>query len=305
MRCYRIVGQTETGPVRKSNEDHILLGRFIKNRGRLEMTIQHDDDYLAGYGLLLAVADGIGGKAGGALASRLALQAFERQFYAVEKGDGGLEVYAEVVHAAAARANETLLQVVAKRPELTGMGCTLSGVCLTPHGYLVFNAGDSRVYRFRHLLTLLTRDDTVTELRASVGGLTYAEAEASDARHTLTNCLGSEDFRLAMAPGRELRDNDRLLICSDGLHDLVKDDEMNTILGSSSSLEVVCSQLANGAIANGGQDNISLILVHSDVEEKEDLQPLTANMQIDSHDSSTAMNDQESGERADVQQLSR
>ena len=62
---FDVFGRTEAGPVRAANEDHILLGRFVKNRGGMGLRIQNDDDFLAAFGLLLAVADGVGGEAGG------------------------------------------------------------------------------------------------------------------------------------------------------------------------------------------------------------------------------------------------
>jgi len=243
------------------------LGRFIKNRGWLSIGLKQDDDFMAAYGLILAVADGVGGAAGGTLASRLALTAFERQFYGVEKSGNNLESYIEALQGAAARANEGLLALATKRPELSGFGCTLSGVCLTPMGYLVFNAGDSRVYHFRSgILKLLTKDDSVTALAVAAGQLTPEEAELSPVRHTLTNCVGSHSFHLAIHQGMELPDfidQDLILICSDGLHDLVSHDELEKILSISQTEDLIATKLVEQAISQGGHDNISVILIRA------------------------------------------
>lgn len=262
MKSFHVYGYTETGPVRKANEDHILIGRFIKNRGGLGICFDHDDDFLTTYGIVFAVADGIGGERGGAIASNLALTALERQFYGVEKGDRGINPFLEALQAAAERANTTILKVANSKPELSRMGCTLSGICLTPENYLVFNAGDSRVYRCRDgVLKLLTDDDTITNLAVRAGHLSQQEAEKSEARHTLTNCLGSTSFHLKVETGPELRDNDLILICSDGLHDLVNDDDLEKLLATSRPVEELIRSLVYQATQNGGHDNISVIAI--------------------------------------------
>lgn len=262
MRSFRVYGHTETGPIRQANEDHILIGRFIKNRGGLGISFDHDDDFLPTYGMVFAVADGIGGETGGAIASKLALTALERQFYSVEKSAQGINPFLEALQAAAGRANETILKVASSKPELSRMGCTLSGICLTPEGYLVFNAGDSRVYRCRDgVLKLLTDDDTITNLAVRAGHLSWQEAEKSEARHTLTNCLGSTSFHLKIETGPELRDNDLILICSDGLHNLVNNDDLEKLLITSGPVEEPVRSLVYRAIQNGGHDNISVIAI--------------------------------------------
>lgn len=150
------------------------------------------------------------------------------------------------------------------------MGSTISGVCLTTHGYLVFNAGDSRVYRFRNsILKPLTRDDSLTTLAIEAGQMTFDEAEVSNARHTLTNCLGSHSFQLTVNAGPELRDNDVLLICSDGLYDLVPHERLEELLAGSQEMGNLIADLRNEAMAEGGHDNISIILIHSDILEDE------------------------------------
>ncbi|OEU66982.1 MAG: hypothetical protein BBJ57_05180 [Desulfobacterales bacterium PC51MH44] len=271
MRYFQVIGCTVKGPVREANEDHILVGRFVKNGGRLGIYFDHDDDFLTNYGLLFAVADGVGGASGGAMASKLALTAIERQFYGVEKAGKRVDDFADMIRSAAIRANETILKVGSSKPDLSGMGSTISGVCLTPYGYLVFNAGDSRVYRFRNgVLKPLTRDDSLTTLAVEAGHMSLAEAQASEARHTLTNCLGSTSFKITVNPGPELRDNDILLICSDGLHDLVPHERLEELLLSSQDMENLIGSLCNEAVINGGHDNISIILVRSDILEEEE-----------------------------------
>ncbi len=170
MKRLHIHGCTDKGPVRKSNEDHILVARIVKNRGQLSLTLTQDDDWLARYGLLCAVADGVGGESGGAIASLLTLNALETHFYSSERAGDLESACRDALEAATTRANETLLTQQSERPELARMGCTLAGVCLTPSGYLVFSAGDSRVYRVRDgVVRALTVDDTLTNAQKNAG----------------------------------------------------------------------------------------------------------------------------------------
>lgn len=270
MKAFQAYGCTHIGNVRKANEDHILLGRFVKNSGGMGLYFNHDDDCLINFGMIFAVADGIGGEKAGDVASRMALNALERQFYGAERVGRDNETYSNAVMVSAKRANDTILQAGAAKPEFSGMGCTLAGICLIPSGYLVFSAGDSRVYRFRNgILKPLTDDDTLTNLAVRAGQMNFAEAAESASRHTITNSLGSPSFDLKIIPGPELRDNDMILICSDGLHDMVAHDKLEELMSSDNSVEQMALNLRDAALLNGGHDNISIILIKSDVFEEE------------------------------------
>jgi serine/threonine protein phosphatase PrpC len=270
MKAFQAYGCTHIGNVRKVNEDHILLGRFIKNSGGMGLYFHHNDDCLINCGMIFAVADGIGGEKAGDVASRMALNALERQFYSAERVGRDAEVYSNAVMVSAKRANDTILQAGAAKPELSGMGCTIAGICLTPSGYIVFSAGDSRVYRLRNnILKPLTDDDTLTNIAVRAGQMNFAEAAESESRHTITNSLGSPSFNLKITPGPELRDNDIILICSDGLHDMVPHDKLETLMSSNNSVEQIALTLRDEALQNDGYDNISIILIRSDVFEDE------------------------------------
>ncbi|MBV5338784.1 MAG: serine/threonine-protein phosphatase [Deltaproteobacteria bacterium] len=267
MKTYSVASFTDIGLRRTINEDHILVGRFIKNRGGMGLTFSTDDDFLAVYGLVFAVADGIGGARAGEVASRLALQVFDRHFYSFEKAAAEDAAFVDALTASGKRANDTILQMASARPECSDMGCTLAGVCLTPSGYHVFSAGDSRVYRFRRYLQQLTEDDTVTGLAVRLGTMTGEEAEASNQRHTLINSLGSSSFQLRVSQTKELRDDERLLISSDGLHDLVPRPLIEDILKTNADPVQAVQALVEEAKRQGGHDNISVILIQADIQE--------------------------------------
>lgn len=207
------------------------------------------------------MADGIGGAVGGATASRLALITLERQFYGTIKRRGS-EDFRQALAKAINRANQAVLQATTQNPALVGMGCTLTGVCLTPDGYWLFGSGDSRVYRCRNrMLKLLTTDDTIAERNLRLG-LAADQGPHSEANHTLINWVGRDDFTCRIEPGPELRNDDRLLICSDGLYDLVDDATLaERISTPHMSPEAAGHELLQQALKQGGWDNISLIIL--------------------------------------------
>lgn len=263
MRRYIVVGRTETGPVRSANQDHILVGRFVKNRGRLGIWLDSDDDFMMQHGLLLCVADGVGGAAGGDIASKLALMSLERKFYG-QKRAYDLDELGGLIRESIEAADKTIRKEKDVRPEFSQMSTTLSGVCLWEDRYIVFNAGDSRVYRWRKgFLKPLTMDDTVTAQAVRMGALTPEQAKRSGFRHTITSSLGGS-LRITIKEGPELNDGDMLLICSDGLHDMVSHDDLERVLSMKKDVNSLINDLFNLAIGAGGRDNISAILLKID-----------------------------------------
>ncbi len=267
MKTLSVASYTDIGLRRTINEDHILVGRIIKNRGGMSLSLSCDDDFLSAYGLLFAVADGIGGARAGEVASRLALQVFDHHFYSFVKASIEETSFVDALTASGKRANDAILQMSAARQECSDMGCTLSGVCLTLSGYVFFSAGDSRVYRFRRYLQQLTEDDTVTAQAVRLGSMTREEAEVSNQRHSLINSLGSSSFQLRVSQVKELRDGERLLISSDGLHDLVPLSLIETILKAYADSGQAVQALVEEAKQQGGHDNISVILIQADKQD--------------------------------------
>jgi protein phosphatase len=261
---FTVCGATHPGKVREHNEDHILVGRFVKNAGSLTLECAEDDDFLAAYGLLCAVADGVGGAAAGETASRLALLTLEREFYGSTKQDA--DILRASLESAAQAANASVVQMGSDSPLCRGMATTLSGVGLLGAQLWTFNAGDSRVYRYRDgLLKPLTVDDSVAADAVRRGSMTLAEAEQSPQRHILTNYLGNDKFRLAVQPGPALRPGDSVLVCSDGLYEMLDDETIAAMLQRCQQQEMPlaaqCATLIDLANAAGGVDNISLVLI--------------------------------------------
>lgn len=261
---YEIYGRTETGPVRPHNEDHILVGRYLKNRGGLGLSLADDDECLAGGGLALAVADGMGGLAGGALASRTALLTLDAALGARQREDTS-PVSAPDVENAVHRAHEA---VRAARGQIDGpdtrIGTTLSGVLLTGSGYWVFHAGDSRVLRVRNgFLRPLTVDDTLAE-RLYRLGVDAATAQATRDSEALVNWVGTDDFECKVEAGPALETGDLLVVCSDGLHAFVSAKELGrTLSAPEKTVRQLTDMLVELALASGSDDNVSLVLLRA------------------------------------------
>lgn len=238
---------THVGRVRRWNEDSFLLGER-----------------------LAIVADGMGGHAAGEVASWLAVQAFEAV---------GSEPAAESLVAAAHDANSRIQAEVLAHPEKAGMGTTLTGVALikpggVPH-WFVFNVGDSRTYRFADgILTQLTVDHAeVTELVAQ-GRISVEQARHHPLRNVITRALGSEaadpDTWLLPAGGVET-----FLLCSDGLTGELTDAQIEELLRQFDTAESAANALVEAAVAAGGRDNVTVIVLRPVDAERFDVDTAT------------------------------
>jgi PPM family protein phosphatase len=207
---------------------------------------------------LFAVADGMGGHAGGEVAARMAVDTLGVVF--------GRQPTAVGLSEAVVEANATVWQHSLEHPELRGMGTTLTAVGLVQedgHDVLALvNVGDSRSYRIHDgQMTLLTTDHSVAEEMVRSGELTEQEAAVHPQRHILTRALGvssdvTVDFwRLHPARG------DRYLLCSDGLTNELEDDQISQVLTSVADPREAADLLVRAARAHGGSDNITVIVV--------------------------------------------
>ena len=175
----------------------------------------HNEDAVLADPPVFAVADGMGGHAAGEVASALALEQLSALRGRAELGD-------EDVRAAIGAANEAILSWSAEHPETAGMGTTVTGACLAgadgaPH-WLVFNVGDSRVYRFADgILSQVTTDHSEVQELVDAGQLTADQAEHYIRRNVVTRSLGSEPAPAADIFPLQVGAGESFLICSDGL----------------------------------------------------------------------------------------
>jgi serine/threonine protein phosphatase PrpC len=212
---------------------------------------------------LAAVADGVGGAAAGEVASRTLINALVH----VDKCrlQGRLE---DAIAAGIAWGNETIGFIAACRPAMAGMSTTVTAVALGDHGCVVANLGDSRTYLLRDgALTQLTHDDSWVQLMIDSGDLTPEAARDHPRRSLVLAALDGEADRVPALTTFEARPGDRLLLCSDGLSDVVDDATIAATMRVGGRAECA-GRLVDLALAGGGRDNISAVV--ADVARRDD-----------------------------------
>lgn len=220
---------------------------------------KENQDRSVATGQLFAVADGMGGHAGGATAAQVAVETLRTTFEASPSAGG--------LHDAIRAANAAILERAAEDRSLHGMGTTLTALALVDNGdgselLHLANVGDSRAYLLRGGdLFQLTEDHSMVEEMVRAGELSADEAASHPARHVLTRVLGVDPDVTPDAWEIELRDGDRILLCSDGLVNEVDDDSIAAILQAETDPDGAARTLVETARANGGSDNITVIVV--------------------------------------------
>ena len=262
-------GQSDTGHVRASNEDHFLIariGRYFETVGTSlpagEVPDRADE---AGYALI--VADGMGGHAAGELASRLTIREMVRLALALP--DWIVRLDEDTVDEAVGRseqriteAHKALIAEGRREPGLKGMGSTVTAVRNLGRMLQIAHVGDSRAYLLRAgKLTRLTRDHTYVQMLVDSGRLTHEAAAKSSSRHILVNAVGGVNDSVRVdVEHMPLENGDRVLLCSDGLTDLVNDDAIRLVLIDEPTSEDACRVLVDRALAAGGRDNVTAVV---------------------------------------------
>jgi protein phosphatase len=216
---------------------------------------------------VMVVADGMGGHAAGEIASRMAISTLVG--LALEVPDWIFKVDEEHAPEIERRSRKYVQEVGAMLVErgrrdatLHGMGTTLTAVRSLGRDLLITHVGDSRAYLLRGGgLHRLTRDHTFAQLLVDSGQLAPGDVAMSGHRHVLTNALGGTVEDVQVDTDRlQLEDGDRLLLCSDGLTDLVDDQTITNILRDTTRSSDACDRLVQRALDNGGRDNVTVIV---------------------------------------------
>ncbi len=243
-------GLTDRGKMRKTNQDNYCIA---SNRA---------GDVFA------VVCDGIGGGKGGDIASRLAVTHFSMAF-SMNEGFENEAMVRRWLDIEIPTANGEIFQTGQRTPELKGMGTTLTGVLLTSVGRFVINVGDSRTYAYYSdgTMQLLTRDHTLVNDMLRHGELTPEEAKNYPRKNVLTNALGvweKSRFDVERCDGEV----NGFLICSDGLHGYVDEEEIRSIvLNRMMDPALRVRRLYAAAMNAGGFDNITAILIDLEGDE--------------------------------------
>ena len=268
-------GITDKGKVRTSNEDQFLIAELTKSM-RLWQTSLPEPRIQVGeeHAHLFVVADGMGGHRAGEQASGLAVVAIEQytlntfKWFLGSSGNDVQEVLAQF-QSAIGLADARILEKAAERPELSGMGTTVTMAFNLGAQLSVVHVGDSRAYLYRDgQLDQITLDHTVTAEMVRHGALRTDEAAGHRMRHVITNVVGGQELGVtAEAHALEVQAGDRLLLCSDGLTEMVTNDEIAAALDAEATPEAAAKMLLSQANEAGGRDNVTVVVVRFDPAE--------------------------------------
>lgn len=256
---------THTGNVRTNNEDHYAIVKRRRTTELLATNLAAGDLALADDAdFAMVIADGMGGAEFGEFASRVALQ---RMFELSQQATSWVMKYRnlemqqirERVEAYIEEIQATLREHMNADPKLAGMGTTLTLAHLLPPHALLVQIGDSRAYLWHDgQLRQITRDETVAQAYIDSG---MNPESVKKFRHLLLNNLGGDtDHVTAQIHHIEFAPSDQLLLCSDGLHDMVNDDGIAAVLRQSANPQAACDALVAAALANGGKDNVTVVV---------------------------------------------
>ena len=243
MNCF---GLTDKGCVRQENQDSFLI-----------------EDCEKASCSILALCDGMGGANAGGLASQLSAKAFVNYLYHyLSTYPTRLSDYPRLMLEACEEANGVAWAYSQFSDSLSGMGTTLVAAVLRRNGNgFVLNVGDSRAYQLhRRTLRQISRDHSLVEELLEAGIITPDQARTHPQKNVITRALGSDHevtadvFEVSLSPG------DFLLLCSDGLSNIVPEEEVTAVLNDSANAEAACRDLMELALSRGAPDNVSIVV---------------------------------------------
>jgi protein phosphatase len=241
---------TDIGRVRTANQDYVYAS--AESVGNLPN--------------LYLVADGMGGHKAGDYASRYISEHLVEHIKQAEDSEiipllrGGIE-----------KVNQMLYQESRDKAELNGMGTTLVAAVIEDSTMYVANVGDSRLYLIRNQLKQITKDHSYVEELVSLGQMERGSRDYREKKNIITRAVGTEEkleidfFEVSLEPG------DYVLMCSDGLSNMLEDAEMEEIICSELELGEKAEKLITVANDNGGKDNIAVVLINPEIGREESL----------------------------------
>jgi PPM family protein phosphatase len=243
--ALKAVVLSDLGNIRTNNED---MGMFFKIA---------DENIIREKGYLLMVADGMGGHQAGEVASRMAGEIISREYF--NQTNGSVEKNLGKV---VSLANKTIFEKARTQESMAGMGTTCTVLVVISRSIYYAHVGDSRAYLQKgDSITRITEDHTYVQELVNRGDITSAEAATHPKRNILTNAMGTKpDLRIDTGKcPLSFENNDRLLICSDGLYEYLNDNELKEIL-QKRTLKDAAAFMISEAKARGGHDNITVVI---------------------------------------------
>lgn len=237
----KVVSATNVGNYRKNNEDSYYLNESKK---------------------LYVLADGMGGHLAGERASKMATEIVAKDFEDGKKV-ASIEDAIEILSSSIRDANKKIYGSSQENENYRGMGTTLSCGIILDNVLIYSNVGDSRIYRINKDIEQITKDDSFVNYLMEIGEITEEEAKNHPKKNVLTKALGTTSDIEVIVNTLNIKDNDIFLFCSDGLTNMVPDEEIFKIVKENSP-EDARDKLLDLALKNGGMDNITFILVFNE-----------------------------------------
>lgn len=243
MKAFSI---TDTGVLRTMNQDYCFSS----------------DSPIGKLPNLYIVCDGMGGHKAGEYASRYTV---ERIVAAVSRSRS--EDPVRILRTAIHKANEILVIESREDKEKQGMGTTVVAATIIGNKMYVANVGDSRLYVINKTIEQITNDHSYVEEMIRIGKIKREDARKHEKKNVITRAVGATEKIKADFFEVELKENDTVLLCSDGLSNMVTDEVIRQIVSVSQEVDIIGKTLVNEANKNGGQDNITVVVVKQNSDE--------------------------------------
>lgn len=256
-----VFAKTDVGQTREHNEDTFLVADLSAQRASLQPEVR--DHVVGSKGSMFVVADGMGGAAAGEVASAMAAQSIYEHMVAhwLEDSDSSSHRFAYRLKEAVEHANAKIHQYARAHPDLKGMGTTTTAVGVLGDTLYLTQVGDSRAYLIRNGEAIqLTKDQSLMQRLVDAGELTEEEAELSERKNIILQALGPDAKVRVDLTHQTVRKGDALVMCSDGLSNLVKKEDIAAVVGGGGDLLQACSELIDLANERGGPDNITVLI---------------------------------------------
>ncbi len=262
--CIRLFGRTDVGQIREHNEDNFLVADLTKgSRGLMEVDRAQT---VGARGTVLGVCDGMGGAAAGEVASQLAVDIVYEKMLSGSPPGSRDELAARLVGSIETAGQRIFSDAKADRSR-RGMGTTATIAALVDNHLFLGQVGDSRGYLLRgDRLVQVTRDQSLVNQLIEAGQLTEEEAESFEHNNIILQALGTAETVQVDLTYVELRRGDALLLCSDGLSGMVRNDEIREVLRTIDEPLEACRELTDRANQAGGHDNVTVVIARFDGE---------------------------------------
>ena len=237
----KVISATNVGNYRKNNEDSYFLNES-KN--------------------LYILADGMGGHLAGERASKMATEIIGSDFEG-EREVKSIDDAIEILSSSIRDANKKIYESSQENEDYRGMGTTLSAGLILDNVLIYSNIGDSRIYKINKDMDQLTRDDSFVNYLIEIGEITEEEAKNHPKKNVLTKAMGTTPDIEVIVNTLNIEEKDIFLFCSDGLTNMVSDDDIFKIVKENNP-ENARDMLLDLALKNGGMDNITFILVFNE-----------------------------------------